>query len=197
MTLLYLKAIHVIAMVAWFSALFYIVRLYVYHVEAESRPANEKLILQQQFAIMERRLWYGIGWPAMLATVIFGLWMMIEFQFYKQGWLHIKLLLVLCLVLFHFYCGRIRKNLLNQTNRLTSFQLRLLNEVPTVFLVGIVFIVYLKNFFDGVWGVFVLVCLSIAILGGSFLYRKIRNGKKIAPEKSQSTIKDKKEEKPL
>ena len=139
-----LKAFHVISVVSWFAGLLYMVRLQVYYVEAESRPESEKRVLQDQLAIMQRRLWYGITHPAMLLTIVFGTWLMVQFQIYKQPWLHLKLLFVFGLIGYQIYVGRIRKNLLNGTNGLTSKQLRILNEVGTLFLVIIVLMAYLK-----------------------------------------------------
>ncbi len=139
-----LKALHLISVISWFAGLFYIVRLFIYHVEAEQRPAAEKAILQTQFNIMQRRLWYGITWPAMVATVIFGTALMLQTQAYTASWLHLKLLFVFMLVGYHLYCGSIRKNLITGRNKLSSKQLRLWNEVPTLFMFAIVFIAVSK-----------------------------------------------------
>ena len=70
----YLKALHIIFVVTWFAGLFYIVRLFIYHSEAESKPEPERSILQKQYKLMEKRLWYGITWPSMILTITFGSW---------------------------------------------------------------------------------------------------------------------------
>ncbi|MDR9488704.1 CopD family protein, partial [Salibacter sp.] len=72
--MLYIKALHIIFVVTWFAGLFYIVRLFIYHTEAEQRSEPEKSILQSQFRLMEKRLWYGITWPSAVLTMIFGIW---------------------------------------------------------------------------------------------------------------------------
>lgn len=139
-----LKALHVISMVAWFAGLLYLVRLQIYYVEAETKSAVDKKAVQDQLAIMQKRLLFYIAHPAMLATIVFGTILMVKFQLYKQPWLHLKLLFVFGLIGYQIYVGRIRKNLMNSTNKLTSKQLRILNEVCTFFLVVIVFMAYLK-----------------------------------------------------
>src|ERR1044072_7535148 len=96
----YIKALHIIFIVTWFSGLFYVVRLFIYNTEAGEKGAMEKTILRRQFAIMIRRLWFGITWPSAILTLIFGGWML-----YLYGsvpfWLRIKLGLVLALFLYH------------------------------------------------------------------------------------------------
>ena len=72
----YVLSLHIIFIVTWFAGLFYIVRLFIYHTEAEAKPEPEKSILQNQYKIMEKRLWYGITWPSLVLTLIFGPWTM-------------------------------------------------------------------------------------------------------------------------
>lgn len=139
-----LKALHVISMVAWFAGLLYLVRLQVYYVEAESKPDLEKSAVQSQLAIMQKRLLFYITHPAMLATIVFGLILMIKYELYRQPWIHLKLTFVLGLIAYQIYIGRIRKKLIAGTNTLSARKLRLLNEVGTFFLVVIVLIAYTK-----------------------------------------------------
>jgi putative membrane protein len=139
-----LKALHVISMVAWFCGLLYLVRLYVYHVEAESKPELERKAIQDQLTIMEKRLLYYISHPAMLSTIVFGTILGVKYQFFLQPWLHLKVTFVLGLIAYHIYLGRIRKRLVAGTNTLSAKQLRILNEVGTVFLILIVLIAYTK-----------------------------------------------------
>jgi putative membrane protein len=142
---LYLKALHLVFVVSWFAGLLYIVRLYIYHVEAATRPEAERRVLEAQFAIMERRLWYGITWPAMVLTAFFGSALMILIRAYEQPWFHLKLGFLILLIGYHLYCGKIRKDLLQGTCRLTSKQLRVWNEVATFLLFAIVFTAVTKS----------------------------------------------------
>ena len=138
--MLWVKAFHIIAMVAWFAALFYLPRLFVYHVDA----ADELSI--KRFKIMERRLYYGIMWPAALATSIFGGWL-IAFQpnyYLHVGWMHLKLGFVVLLWLYHLSCGYFLREFRCDNNRRSSQFYRVMNEFPTVLLIIIVLLVILK-----------------------------------------------------
>src|SRR4051794_29089581 len=126
---LYVKALHLVAVVSWFAGLLYIVRLFIYHVEAAGKPEPERSLLQTQFALMERRLWYGITCPAAIAAAGFGIYMMVRIRAWEAGWFQLKLALLACLVGYHLYCGKIRKDLAAGRCRLTSVQLRIWNEV--------------------------------------------------------------------
>lgn len=159
-----LKALHLIFVITWFAGLFYIVRLYIYHVETKSSE------MQEQFKIMERRLWYGITWPSAVLTLILGPVLM--FGYYGTItklplWLIIKLGLVTLLFLYHLSCGKILKQLKNNQVNYTSKQLRIWNEVPTLFLFLIVFLAVFKIPFGMVWGlgmVFGLIILTLLFL---------------------------------
>lgn len=141
----YLKALHLIAVVSWFAGLLYIVRLFIYHVETAARPEPERGAFHAQFTLMERRLWLGITWPAMVATASLGTWLMVLIHAYAFPWFHLKLGLLVLLIAYHLGCGRIRKNLAEGKNRLTSLQLRIWNEVATLLLFAIVFTAVLKS----------------------------------------------------
>ena len=104
---LYLKALHLIFIVTWFAGLFYIVRLFIYHAEAESKEEHERSVLQGQYKIMEKRLWYGITWPSMVLALVFGLWLAEVNNLWFSPWFQAKLVLVLLLLLYHLECGRI------------------------------------------------------------------------------------------
>ena len=146
MAILYLKAFHIVGFVAWFAGLFYLVRIFVYHVEAEEKPSPEREILTRQFHLMEWRVYKIIANPAMMFTFACGIGMLIVNPAYLQlGWLHVKLTLLILLLGYHLYCKKIIQKLEAGTNTLTSFQFRLLNEVPTLFLVSIVLLAVLRN----------------------------------------------------
>jgi len=166
MELLVLKALHVIFVVSWFSGLFYLGRLFVYHVAAEAE-SEKKEILQNQFRIMQKKLWYIITWPACIGTLLFGFRLMLITQAYTQPWFHIKVLLIVILLLYHFFLGYVRKQLLKtEATNWTTRQLKLLNEFPTILLIGIVFTVYLKEFINPIY---LLGFVGVG-LGGLFVF---------------------------
>ena len=144
------KALHIIGFTCWFAGLFYIVRLFIYNVEARQKADTHTAAFVAQYRLMQRRLWYGITWPAMVFTLAFGVWLLMKYiglHGQMHVWLHLKLTLLLGLVIYHFILGSIHKQLIKDTCRWSSRSLRMLNEVATVFLVFIVFIAVLKNTF--------------------------------------------------
>ncbi len=174
----YLLALHIIFVICWFAGLFYIVRLFVYFAEAESKPENEKLILQEQFKIMQRKLWYMITWPAMIGTYVFGFWMVFEiFGVIYPGWLVLKIAFVFGLTLYHLQCGLILNQQKNNIIKYSAFKMRLWNEVSTIFLVAIIFIVVLKDTLNWLYGIAGLVLLSVLLILAVRLYRKLRTKK--------------------
>ena len=171
------KALHVIGFVSWFAGLFYIARLYIYDVEADLREPEARRVLQEQLRVMQRRLWYGITWPAMILTFVFGWWMLAPRLLGSmpwESWLLIKLGLVAGLFGYHLMCGRIRKQLVAGTCRWSSQGLRMWNEVATLFLVAIVFDAVLKTLGNVLWGVAGLVLFAIALMIAIRVYRRIR-----------------------
>jgi putative membrane protein len=173
--MLYLKALHIIFIVTWFAGLFYIVRLFIYHTEAEEKPEPEKSILQKQFKIMEKRLWFGITWPSMILTWIFGLWLAFTlYGFHFPLWLIIKLGFVVGLTIYHFACGVVFNRLKNDQINISSSALRIWNEVATLFLVAIVFLVVLKNFVDLFWGLTGFIVFSLLLYTAIIMYKRNR-----------------------
>ena len=142
---LLIKAFHIIGVVCWFAGLFYIVRLYIYHVEANDRPKAEAKILKDQFKIMERRLWYGITVPSMWVTTLLGGHLIGVTTAWTMPWFHIKALGLFCLFWYHHRCGQLRKELELDIFSKTSAQLRAFNEIPTILLVLIVLAVVVKS----------------------------------------------------
>lgn len=138
--MLWIKALHIIAMVCWFAGLFYLPRLFVYHANAHDKISLER------FMIMERRLYYAIMTPAAILTTVFGLWMMhFNSAYYVHaGWMQMKLSLVVLLWGYHFYCGHFVKQFARGENKKTGVFYRIMNEIPTILLIGIVFLVVLK-----------------------------------------------------
>lgn len=172
----YALALHIIFIVTWFAGLFYIVRLFIYHTEAEQKAEPEKTILQTQYKLMEKRLWYGITWPSMILTLILGPWVMsYNFTYYiSSAFFIVKLCFVSGLVLYHIQCHVMFKQLQNDVVKHTSFKLRLWNEVATLFLVAIVFLIVLKSNTGFVWGMLGLIIFSITLIIAIKIYKKSR-----------------------
>lgn len=175
MSYLYFKAIHIIFVVTWFAGLFYLPRLCIYFAEAEQKPEIEKRILQAQFIIMQKRLWYGITWPSCVLTLLFGLSMIHNwFPLSDSPWLIVKLGFVLFLFLYHLSLGHIRKKQELGTSSYTSTQLRIWNEVSTIFLIAIVFLVVLKSILAMGQGLIGLVLLIAVLMSAIMIYRRKR-----------------------
>ena len=169
----YVKALHIIFIVTWFSGLFYMVRLFVYHTEAGERPEPEKSILQQQFRLMIRRLWLGITWPSAILTLIFGPWMMILLGGVPT-WLAIKLGFVVGLYVYHFSLQAIYRQQMRGVFRFSSQQLRIWNEVATIFLVAIVMLATVKQNMSWAWGLLGLLCFVVLLMSAIKIYKMVR-----------------------
>jgi putative membrane protein len=174
------KALHIIFVVSWFAGLFYIVRLFIYHVESQSKPENEAKILTDQFKIMQHKLWWIITTPAMVLTVIFGVWMFfINPYLLQQPWMHIKLTFIVLLLVYHFICQRTMNQLKRDEIRWSSTQLRLWNELATLFLVAIVFLVEMQSTLSWIGGIFGFFGVGITLMIAVKLYKNYRNKKNI------------------
>jgi protoporphyrinogen IX oxidase len=140
--MLWIKSFHIIFMVTWFSGLFYLPRLYVYHAEATDP------ISLARFKIMERKLYFGIATPGAILTVLFGLWLFsLNSSIYmREAWFHIKLSLVVLLVIYHIYLGKLLFTFKHDKNTHSHVFYRLLNEIPVIFLVAIVILAEIKPF---------------------------------------------------
>jgi putative membrane protein len=172
----YVLAIHIIFVVSWMAGLFYSVRLFIYHTEANDRPELERVILQQEYEKIERKLWNIIATPAMVLSLIAGITMVcISPVLLKMPWLHVKLAFVVGLVIYHFICQRIMNQLGRGIFKLSSFKLRLWNEVATIFLVAIVFTVVLKSAVDWAYGLLGLVAFSMVIMFAVKWYKGYRS----------------------
>ena len=170
-----IKALHIIFVVSWFAGLFYMVRLFIYHIEAQEKTENEARILGDQFKIMEKKLWYVITTPAMVLTVIFGTWMLYEVQgFLKMPWMHVKLGFVALLLIYHFICQKIMNDLKNNIFKWTSTQLRLWNELATMFLVIIVFIVELQSTLSWVKATVGFFAVGLLLMLAVKMYKRLR-----------------------
>jgi len=170
---LYIKALHVIFIVTWFSGMFYIVRLFVYNAEAAQKAEPEKSILQGQLNLMIRRLWFGIAWPSAVLTLIFGPWMW-YLMGTLPGWLMIKLAFVIGLYAYHFSLHLIYRQQAAGIFRYSSQQLRIWNEVATIFLVAIVMLAVVKQSLSWVWGLSGLILFVVLLMSAIRLYKLLR-----------------------
>jgi len=169
------KALHLIGIVVWFAGLFYLVRLFVYHAEANEQPEPAQTILKKQYELMEKRLYNIITTPGMAVTVAMALGLIYtEPGILKSGWLHIKLSFVALLLIYHFYCGRIMKQLAKGECQWTGQQFRALNEAPTILLVIIVLLAVFKNNLPLDATTWLIVALVIAMAASIQLYAKKR-----------------------
>ncbi|MEE1885105.1 protoporphyrinogen oxidase HemJ [Pedobacter flavus] len=168
-------ALHIIFVVSWFAGLFYAVRLFIYHTEANDRPELEKQILQKEFVKIEARLWNIITTPAMILTVVAGITMLtLNPGLLEVTWMQVKLTFVLLLLVYHFICQNIMKQLRNHKFKFSSDQLRLWNEVATLFLVAIVFMAILKSGVNWIYGVLGFFLFAILIMMAVKIYKRYR-----------------------
>lgn len=175
MTHLYLKAAHIIFVVTWFAGLFYMPRLFVYIVEAHGKSEPEKSIVLKQLKTMASRLWFGITWPSAVVTLGLGTSMVInQPEWLSMGFMHIKLTLVFFLYLYHISLHVILRQLQNDVVKYTSTQMRIWNEVATLFLISIVFLIVLKNALSMLWGLAGLLAVTLLIMIGIRTYKKFR-----------------------
>jgi putative membrane protein len=169
----YLKAVHIIFVVTWFAGLFYLPRLMVYAAEAnELKDETSKKILLWQYRLMQKRLLYGITWPSAVITFLLGARLLMIYPL--TGWLKIKLVFVLVLYAYHISLQVLFKQQQRSIFNYSGQQLRAWNEVPTVILVAVVFLVVLKNTVDFWWGILGLFCLVVVLTIAIRLYKVYR-----------------------
>lgn len=172
------KALHIIFVVSWFAGLFYIIRLFIYHTEANMKPDLERKVLQEQFNIMQWRLWYVITTPAMILTVVFGTLMLCANPaLLSLPWMHIKLTFVVILLVYHFISQGIMNNLKNGTSKWKSGHLRMWNEGATLLLVAIVFLVEMQTTLGWIGGIIGFFSVGISLMLGIRLYKKLSQKK--------------------
>jgi len=175
MDYLYIKSLHIIFITTWFSGLFYIIRLFIYYKEAEEKTAIEKDILLKQYKLMIKRLWYIITWPSAVLATLFAIWLLIlQPGWLQQNWMLIKLVFVAALFTYHWSCQVLYNQIEKGFLKYSSFVLRIWNEVATIILFACVFLVVLKTSFGWIFGVLGIVGISILLMLGVKLYKKIR-----------------------
>lgn len=175
----YLKSLHLIFVITWFAGLFYIVRLFVYQIEAAQKPSPEKEILQKQYKIMTYRLWYIITWPSAVLASIFAFFLLYLMpSFLEQDWMQVKLGFVFLLYLYHLKCHQFYLQLQKDQIKQSSNFMRLWNEGATLILFAVVFLVILKNAVNWIYGVIGIFLFSIIIMLGFKIYKRIREKNK-------------------
>ena len=173
--MLYLMALHIIFVITWFAGLFYIVRLFVYHSEANLKSEPERSILIAHFKGAEKRLWYGITWPSAVGTYIFGIALLVNMYGSNiPDWLYLKLGFVVGLTIYHLLCGRILNQFQKNEIHYSGMKLRLWNEVATIFLVAIIFIVVMKDLTNWIKGVIGMIIFSAILIFAVKIYKNIR-----------------------
>lgn len=178
MDFLYVKALHIIFVVTWFAGLFYIPRLFIYQTEAENKLEPAKSILQTQYKLMTKRLWYIITWPSAILASFFALWMLIENPYYlSESWMLVKLAFVLALYFYHGFCQNIYSKLQKDIIKYSAFKLRIFNEISTIILFAVVFLVTVKSAINWIWGVVGIILFGILMMLGIKLYKRIREKK--------------------
>ncbi|MDG0973867.1 MAG: CopD family protein [Crocinitomicaceae bacterium] len=177
MSFVVIKSLHIIFMVSWFAGLFYIVRLFIYHTEAQQREDAARQVLTEQFIIMEKKLWWIITTPAMLLTLLFGIWMLLEVPAYLQmPWMHIKLTFVVLLLVYHFISQKILFDLKNNKFNWSSTGLRIWNEGATLVLVAVVFLVVMQDSLNWIKGTIGFFAVAIGLMIGIKMYKRLRKG---------------------
>ena len=165
-----------IFVITWFAGLFYIPRLFIYHVEGLKKPKNEATILTKQFKIMERRLWYIITWPSAILTILFAAWLLILMpEWLTQPWMHLKLFFVALLLAYHMKTHKMFLNFQNDRVTYSSMYLRIWNEGATLLLFAIVFLVILKDSLHWIPGVLGFLGLAVVLFFGIRLFKKTKN----------------------
>jgi putative membrane protein len=172
---LWFKTLHIVGVVVWFAGLFYLVRLFIYHVEAEALEEPLRSAFQQQYTLMERRLANIITTPGMVVAVAMAVGLLVAQPIWlKQGWMHAKLAVVLALLAYHWFCYRLMGQLRQGSCRWSGRQLRALNELPTLMLVLVVMLVVFKGQFPTGAATWFLVALVVAMAGSIQFYARWR-----------------------
>ncbi len=172
----YIKALHLIFVITWFAGLFYIPRLFIYHIEAQDKESPAKEILSSQLKIMSRRLWYIITWPSAILSTIFALWLLVIMPAWiEQAWMHIKLGFVVLLFAYHLKTHMMFRELQADTFRYSSSFMRIWNEGATIVLFAVTFLVILKSTFSWIFGLVGMLVLILLLILGIRLYKRFRD----------------------
>ena len=172
----YIKALHLIFVITWFAGLFYIPRLFIYHIEAQAKEEAARKILSDQLKLMSKRLWYIITWPSAILSTLFAIWLLILMPAWLgQAWMHVKLGFVFLLIAYHLKTHFIFKELQRDEFRYSSNFMRIWNEGATLVLFAVIFLVVLKSAFNWIFGVVGILVLVVLLMLGIRLYKRIRD----------------------
>lgn len=172
----YIKSLHLIFVITWFAGLFYIPRLFVYHIEAAEKPSPDKEILTNQLKLMTRRLWYIITWPSAILATLFAVWLLILIpEWLQESWMHVKLAFVLLLFLYHFKCHHLFTQFQKDKIVWTSNQMRLWNEGSTLILFAVIFLVIVRDAVNWIYGVIGIFFLAAMLMLGVKIYKRLRS----------------------
>lgn len=171
----YIKALHLIFVITWFAGLFYIVRLFIYQIEASQKQSPDKEILGAQLKLMANRLWFIITWPSAILTLIFASTLLyLNPGLLHMPWMQIKLGFIIMLYLYHFKCHIIYKQLQAAIVKYSSNYMRIFNEGATVILFSVIFLVVVKHQFNWIFGVLGILSLSVVLMLLFKLYKRFR-----------------------
>ena len=171
----YIKALHIIFIITWFAGLFYIPRLFIYHIEAQTKEASAAQILITQFRLMERRLWYIITWPSAILAIIFAIWMLLLMpSWLTQSWMQLKLFFVFLLILYHLKTHQMFLRFQQGSTSYSSFFMRIWNEGATLLLFAIIFLIILRDSIQWWVGIGALLGLMAVLMLGIRMYKKAR-----------------------
>lgn len=172
----YIKSLHLIFIITWFAGLFYIPRLFVYHIEAAAKQEPERSILTTQLKLMTKRLWYIITWPSAILASIFAFWMLYLMPVWvEQDWMQVKLGFVVLLYAYHFKCHLIFKEMQMDIVKWTSNHMRLWNEGSTLILFSVIFLVIVRDAINWIYGVLGIFILAAMLMLGVKIYKRIRS----------------------
>jgi len=171
----YIKALHLIFVVTWFAGLFYMPRLFMYQIQANEKPEPDRSILGKQLALMAKRLWFIITWPSAILCTVFAIALLVIMPGWLQaGWMHIKLAFVLLLFFYHGKCHLMFREMQRGEFRYSSAFMRKWNEVATLILFSVVFLVILKDNLNWIYGVLGLLGLAVLLMMGIRWYKKVQ-----------------------
>ncbi|NQY07393.1 MAG: CopD family protein [Flavobacteriaceae bacterium] len=174
----YIKSLHLIFVITWFAGLFYIVRLFVYQIEASQKPSPDKEILGGQLKLMANRLWYIITWPSAILALIFALMLLHVRPFLlDEPWMQIKLGFIVLLYIYQFKCHQIYKQLQNDVVKYSSNFMRLFNEGATIILFSVIFLVVVRHQLNWIYGVLGIVSLAVIMMVLFKIYKRYREKK--------------------
>ena len=161
-----MKSIHIVSVMSWFAGLIYFGRVIIYYQEASSKHSDERQIIQAQMSIMARRVMAYISHPAMIASLISGTYLAVKYQIYKAPWFHVKLVLIICLLIYHYFSYSLVKQVTSDSLTWSGKALRIFNEILTVLMILIVFTAIYKTPKGALIGGAFIVMLTLLILLG-------------------------------